>query len=138
MTSEALELARTGDDGSAQAQAHNVLGVIARSEGDADVAFEHLGRSLELARELGDGRAETAALNNLALVERDAGTLSAALDLTTRALTVCANYGDRHREAALQSNLATCITPRPRGRGHDASEARREHAHAGNWKLVSW
>ncbi|MEO6471744.1 MAG: AAA family ATPase [Aeromicrobium sp.] len=103
---EALALAQTADDPRAQAQAHNMLGVIARSHGDPKGALEHLKRSLELALELSDGPAEAAALNNLALVERDAHAIPTALELTERALTICANYGDRHREAALENNLA--------------------------------
>ena len=106
LTREALALAETADDVQAQAQAHNVLGVISRGDGDHAAASEHLQRSLDLAGELGDGPAEAAALNNLALVERDAGAFGDALELTNRALVLCASYGDRHREAALENNLA--------------------------------
>jgi len=103
---EALNLADAADDSRAEAQVHNILGVFARSRGDADEALDHLQRSLDLAREFCDGPAEGAALNNLALVHRDAGALPAALELTERALAICADYGDRHREAALENNLA--------------------------------
>jgi predicted ATPase len=103
---EALALAERADDQRAQAQAHNILGVMARSSGDLDAALSHLQRSLGLARELGDGPAEAAALNNLALVERDAGEVADALALTEQALALCSVYGDRHREAALENNLA--------------------------------
>ena len=103
---EALELAEAADDLQAEAQAHNILGVFARSRGEAVDALDHLGRSLEIAQHLGDGPAEGAALNNLALVHRDDGELDAALELSERALTLCADYGDRHREAALENNLA--------------------------------
>ncbi|MFL6106343.1 MAG: ATP-binding protein [Marmoricola sp.] len=103
---DALVLAQTAGDLRAEAQAHNILGVISRSEGDRTAALEHLRRSLQLAGELDDGPAEAAALNNLALVERDAQEYGDALELTTRALSLCARYGDRHREAALENNLA--------------------------------
>jgi DNA-binding SARP family transcriptional activator/predicted ATPase len=103
---EALELAEAAADSRAEAQARNMLGVLARHEGDPRTAFEHLERSLEQARQLGDPEAEAAALNNLALVKRDAGELDPALELTERALGLCADYGDRHREAALENNLA--------------------------------
>ena len=103
---EALGLAESAGDRRAEAQAHNILGVIARSTGDVDTALDHLRRSLDLARELGDGPAEAAALNNLALVERDAAAFAEALELTEQALALCSVYGDRHREAALENNLA--------------------------------
>ena len=103
---EALGLAESAGDRRAEAQAHNILGVIARSTGDVDTALDHLRRSLDLARELGDGPAEAAALNNLALVERDSEAFAEALELTEQALALCSIYGDRHREAALENNLA--------------------------------
>ena len=106
---EALGLAETAGDRLAEAQAHNILGVIARSTGDVDSAHQHLRRSLDLARELGDGPAEAAALNNLALVERDAGVFTEAIELTGQALALCSVYGDRHREAALENNLADLL-----------------------------
>ena len=102
----ALSLAQAAGDRRAEAQAHNMLGVLARAEGERQTAHEHLLRSLELAQELNDASAETAALNNLALLKRDAAEVSAAIELTGRALTVCVRYGDRHREAALENNLA--------------------------------
>jgi DNA-binding SARP family transcriptional activator len=103
---EALALAEAASDRRAQAQAHNMLGVLTRSEGECEPAVEHLELSLELARELGDAPAEAAALNNLALLKREAGELDTAVELTERALALCARYGDRHREAALENNLA--------------------------------
>ena len=106
LAQEALGLAESAADRLAETQAHNILGVIARSTGDVHGALDHLRRSLDLARELGDGPAEAAALNNLALVERDAGEIAEALGLTEQALALCSVYGDRHREAALENNLA--------------------------------
>ncbi len=103
---DALALAEAASDRRAEAQAHNMLGVLARTEGEADAALEHLERSLVLARELDDAPAEAAALNNLALLRRDADDLPAALELTESALALCSRYGDRHREAALENNLA--------------------------------
>jgi DNA-binding SARP family transcriptional activator/predicted ATPase len=103
---EALALAETAADLRAQAQAHNMLGVLARNAGQSQPALERLERSLALARELRNDPAQAAALNNLALVKRDAGELPEALALTESALALCAAYGDRHREAALENNLA--------------------------------
>jgi DNA-binding SARP family transcriptional activator len=103
---EALALAEAAGDRRAEAQAYNMLGVLARGAGDVGGSVAHLERSLELARELRDEAAEAAALNNLALLRRDEGVLQDALDLTERALALCSRYGDRHREAALENNLA--------------------------------
>jgi predicted ATPase len=103
---EALELADAAADRHALAQAHNMLGMLARSRGDLARAREELQRSLRLADELADSPARAAALNNLALVERDAGELESARRLTETALELSAAYGDRHREAALENNLA--------------------------------
>lgn len=103
---DALALAQAAGDRRAQAQAHNLLGVLARSAAEPEVALEHLQRSLDLARELDDVSAHAAALNNQALVRRDAGELDVALELTRQALALCASHGDRHREAALENNLA--------------------------------
>ncbi len=103
---DALALAEAAHDRRAEAQAHNMLGVLDSNDGAVDRAREHLERSLELAQELADSPAEAAALNNLALLRRDAGDLPAALQLTEAALTLCSRYGDRHREAALENNLA--------------------------------
>lgn len=103
---EALDTADAAGDRLAQAQAHNMLGVLARSRGELASAREELEHSLALADELGDSAARAAALNNLALVERDAGELETARRLTETALGLCAAHGDRHREAALENNLA--------------------------------
>jgi tetratricopeptide (TPR) repeat protein len=103
---EALAAAEAALDRHAEAQAHNMLGMLARSRGDLGRAREELEPSLALAEELRDSPARVAALNNLALVERDAGDLDSARRLTERALELCAAYGDRHREAALENNLA--------------------------------
>jgi predicted ATPase len=106
MAAEALQLAESGGDERAQAQAHNLLGVLARGAGRHDAARQELERSVTLSERLGDPSARTAALNNLALVARDAGEIDRALALTEEALALCAAEGDRHREAALENNLA--------------------------------
>ncbi len=106
LAQEALALAREASDARGQAQAHNVLGVLARGRGDHAGAAAHVERSLALAIVLRDEPAQAAALNNLALVRRDAGDLDEARELTVRALALCVAAGDRHREAALENNLA--------------------------------
>jgi len=149
LATEALSLAQEAGDHRAEAQAHNLLGVLARNGGELELAREQLERSLALARELGDDPAQAAALNNLALVRRDAGEPAEALELTGEALALCAAYGDRHREAALENNLADLHHAAGRG---DEAMAHLKRAVAifsdvgGDeatrlpeiWKLVSW
>jgi DNA-binding SARP family transcriptional activator/predicted negative regulator of RcsB-dependent stress response len=146
---EALALAEEAGDQRALTQAHNLVGMLARSEGDLDAAGEELAQSRRLAEELEDEPAQVAALNNLALVARDAGRLDEALELTTKALEACSAYGDRHREAALENNLADLH--------HEAGRRDEAMAHLKRavaifaevggdeatrlpeiWKLVSW
>jgi DNA-binding SARP family transcriptional activator len=103
---EALALAESAGDPRALAQAHNMLGVLARNSGKLPSARAELEASLELARKLRDEPAQAAALNNLALLERDSGEPGGALELTESALRLCVDYGDRHRQAALENNLA--------------------------------
>ncbi len=106
LAAEARALAETAADRRALAQAHNVLGMLARGASRLQSAGAELERSLAIAEELDDTSARTAALNNLALVAREAGEVDRALVLTQRALVLCAGQGDRHREAALENNLA--------------------------------
>jgi DNA-binding SARP family transcriptional activator len=147
--SEARGLAEVAADRRALAQAHNMLGVLARTDGDLTTARTELEHSIQLAEELGEAPAQVAALNNLALAERDASELDRALELTGRARELCAAYGDRHREAALENNLADLHHAAGRDEeamGHlkravvifadvGADEATRLPE---IWKLVSW
>jgi DNA-binding SARP family transcriptional activator len=142
-------LAEAAADRHAQAQAHNLLGVLASGAGRMEVAHAELERSLALAEELENGSARVAALNNLALVARGAGELERALELTQEALTLCAALGDRHREAALENNLADLH--HATGRSAESMEhlkravaifseigADEETRLPEIWKLVSW
>lgn len=146
---EAQRLSEAAGDRDAEAQAHNMLGMLARSRGELARARSELQRSLSLAEWLGDSPAQAAALNNLALVARDARELRGSLKLTERALELCAMCGDRHREAALQNNLADLH----HAAGHsDEAMAHLKQAVAifaevgadeatrlpGIWKLTSW
>jgi DNA-binding SARP family transcriptional activator len=106
LTQEALQLAGRAADLSAQAQSHNMLGMLARNNGDLPVARQHLQHSLDIAQQLNYLDARVAALNNLALVLHESGETGEAIDLTRQALDLCHTYGDRHREAALHNNLA--------------------------------
>ncbi|MDQ3894287.1 MAG: tetratricopeptide repeat protein [Actinomycetota bacterium] len=144
----ALELAETVDDESALAQAHNLLGILAKSSGELTRAREHLERSLPLAERLGDPSARVAVLNNLALLAREERDLERAVKLTESALSLCAAQGDRHREAALHNNLADLLNAL--GRSDEAmahlkravalfAEVGEEGAMQPEiWKLVEW
>ena len=114
LAQRALELAEASTDQRAagqraHAQAHNVLGVLARHQGDLATAEHHLEQSLTVAAESGDRIAHVAALNNLSLVYAECNALDQALALITQALAECAALGDRHREAALHNNLADLL-----------------------------
>jgi DNA-binding SARP family transcriptional activator len=104
-----LELAQTVDDRQSLAQAHNILGILARGRGDLAAARTHLEHSLALAQAFSDPSARVAALNNLALVHSLAGEVDQAYSLLEEALALCAAQGDRHREAALHNNLADLL-----------------------------
>lgn len=92
--------------GLAQAHAHNILGILARTRGEWDAARQHLQASVSLAEQINAPGAHAAALNNLALVARACGSDAEALDLAQRALVIVTREGDRHRQAALHNQLA--------------------------------
>lgn len=102
----ALNIADTTDDPSARAQAHNMLGILARKEGDFDHAHFHLKHSVEIAESLNEISMHIAALNNLALTLTDMQQFAEAQRLLEEALEQCQRQGDRHHEAALHNNLA--------------------------------
>lgn len=106
LAARSLHLAQTTGDRRAQAEAHNLLGILARNRGDLIQAVHHLAQSLELAEALGDPGARVAALNNLALAHHAGGDTGLAVVLAARALVLCESQGDRHRAAALHNNLA--------------------------------
>ncbi len=106
LAQQALTLAEEARDARGLAQAHNLLGLIARRRGDWPRARAYLEQSVTLAEALNDPDARAAALNNLASICRESGDLPRALHLTEDALALCQSIGDRHREAALHNNLA--------------------------------
>jgi predicted ATPase/DNA-binding SARP family transcriptional activator len=106
---KALSLAESGGERRSRAQAHNVLGILARSRGDLDEARAHLEQSLRLVEQGSDPDARVAAMNNLALAYGAAGESDRALGLGRAALALCLTYGDRHRQAALHNNLADLL-----------------------------
>jgi tetratricopeptide (TPR) repeat protein len=122
----ALDLAETSTDLPALAQAHNILGMLARSTGDYDQAIHELTQSLAIADELKELGSRVAALNNLALVYRDAGDIDQAIAHNQAALELCRQQGDRHREAALLNNLADLLHRQER-RIYGLSQACRSH-----------
>jgi DNA-binding SARP family transcriptional activator/tetratricopeptide (TPR) repeat protein len=106
LAEEALKLAGEAGDQRALAQAHNILGILASSQGRHEAAREHLEESLRLAEMLGDPGSQAAALNNLAHAYGRQGEHAAAIRLVEQALRLAHTQGDRHREAALHNNLA--------------------------------
>ena len=119
---DALAAAESADDRLGMAQAHNILGILARSRGDYAGAVEHLERGLAIAETLPDPSSRIAsriaALNNLALARADSGDLTQATALAEQALALVVALGDRHREAALRNNLADLL--HAAGRDEDA------------------
>lgn len=146
---EALRLAEAAHDPLAQAQAHNMLGMLASSAGQPDEAITHLERSLALAEERADSAARAAALNNLALAYAARGNTAQAQTHAEAALALAATQGDRHREAALHNNLADIF--HRAGQADDAMRHLKQsvaiYAEIGGeagavqpeiWKLVEW
>jgi predicted ATPase len=149
LAGDAVGLAEAAGDSPALAQAHNILGILARGRGELASARDHLTLSLEVAEQLDDPTATVAALNNLALSHGALGEVSEALSLAERALDLCVSQGDRHREAAVRNNIADLL--------HAAGESDAAMSHlkqavsifaeigAGEatrqpeiWKLIEW
>ncbi|HZC07668.1 MAG TPA: AAA family ATPase [Ktedonobacterales bacterium] len=105
----ALRLATAASDLQALAQAHNILGALANSQGDSALALSHLEESLKLAERLDDVSTRAAALNNLALALHASGQIERALPMAEAALALTVAQGDRHHEAALHNNVADLL-----------------------------
>ncbi|MGH2838183.1 MAG: ATP-binding protein, partial [Thermoleophilaceae bacterium] len=146
---KALGLAERAGDTSALAQAQNVVGLLARADGDVEAAVSAFSTSARLAESLSDQTAHIAALNNLALAYGDARDYERAIEYAGRALELCATQHDRHREAAIHNNLADLLHAAGRAdesMGH-LKEAVTIFAEIGSsepqpqpeiWKLVEW
>lgn len=106
LAQHSLSLAQSSGDPLALAQAHNVLGMFDRAQGNASAAVEHLQASLAAAQESSNLLAQAAALNNLSLALLDLQRLDEAETYNRQALQYCVQVGDRHSEAALLNNLA--------------------------------
>ncbi|MBW4436320.1 MAG: AAA family ATPase [Pleurocapsa minor GSE-CHR-MK-17-07R] len=89
-----------------KAQAHNILGILARKQEVFNLAVDHLSQSLRIAATLEDRGMHVAALNNLALTLSDSGEYARSEQLLREALELCLQQGDVHHAAALQNNLA--------------------------------
>lgn len=106
LAQHSLTLAQSSGDMLALAQAHNVLGMFERAQGNAHVALEHLQESLAAAQSSSNPLAQAAALNNLSLALMDLNRLDEAETFNWQAMQISVQVGDRHREAALLNNLA--------------------------------
>ena len=87
-----------------QAEVFNILGLLARMQGDQAGAIEAFSASLSLTEDRDE--LIIAASNNLALVYIDTAAWTEAEALLQTAIKRCQKIGDRHREAALYNNLA--------------------------------
>lgn len=148
LAAASLAEAQASDDPDAEAQAENLLAMLARRAGEEELARTHLRRSLERAGLADDPSTRVGALNNLALLERATGRLETALDLTDEALRRCVLMGDRHREAALRNNRADLLHAlgRPREAAEELIRSVSAFVEVGDppglepaiWKLVDW
>jgi tetratricopeptide (TPR) repeat protein len=142
-------LAESGDDPLALAQAHNLLGILARAQQDYKQALGHLEQSLSYICQLDDPQGKIAALNNLALAQADLDDRRAALETVVQAIDESLQLGDRHLEAALRSNYADIL--RADGNTEEAIQQlkmaaiifaeigqRVEDWEPEIWKLVEW
>jgi DNA-binding SARP family transcriptional activator/predicted ATPase len=93
-------------DALAQANSHNILGILARRQGNTQEAHTHFQASRELSQQHNLLDAHIAALNNLALLAAAAGDYTHSQQLLESALNLCLTWGDRHWQAALHNNLA--------------------------------
>ncbi len=131
------------------ARAEDLLGILARGQGDLTAARAHLERSCEAAAAGADPGPQVAALNSLALVHADLGNRDRAIALTREALVLCERQGDRHRQAALENNLADLL--QAEGRPDEAMEhlkravaifaevgGRPDELQPEIWKLIEW
>jgi tetratricopeptide (TPR) repeat protein len=149
LANQALEHSEASGDPNAVAQSHNIMGILARDQGDLVEAEKHLRKSLSMAMEMENKAAEVAARNNMALVFADKGDFTSGLENAENALEISIARGDRHREAALQNNIADLLQAAGQGEaamervkqsvaiyaeiGVDAGEYQPEI-----WKLVEW
>ena len=149
LAQESLALAEKTQDTLALAQAHNLLGILARADQQLELAAQHLVESLELTKNLENSTVQIAALNNLALAQADQSQYHLAVENIVRALEVCILLGDRHLEAAIRNNHADLL--RASGKAETAmvqlKEALTIFSDIGQraedwdpeiWKLVEW
>jgi tetratricopeptide (TPR) repeat protein len=149
LAEQALSLAKATNDLPGVARAEDLLGILARGQGDLQSARAHLERSREAAAASDDPGPQIAALNSLALVHADLGHRDRAVELTREALVLCERQGDRHRQAAIENNLADLL--RADGRQEEAMEhlkravtifadvgGQPEELRPEVWKLVEW
>ena len=105
----AAELAEASGDTGSVAQAHNIMGLLARNERDFPSAYRHLSLSLELADVADNRTVRIAALNNLALAHRATITGSSRSRETAtgrrRSTTICDLYHDAGRADEAMSQL---------------------------------
>jgi tetratricopeptide (TPR) repeat protein/DNA-binding SARP family transcriptional activator len=94
----ALGVARRANDRSAQAQAHNDLGLAYWMQGRFDEAQAHHEQALAMCRQVGDRYGEGVALGGLGRVCRTQGRFEQAQGYDEASLAICREVGDRRGE----------------------------------------
>ena len=109
LAQKSLDLALKSHDKRSIAQAHNILGILARDDGNYAEAINHLEDSITIASDIKSVGAQIAALNNLALVHFADDNLEIALELAQSAVILCGQIGAKHQEAALYSHIGDIL-----------------------------
>lgn len=94
------------------ARSYEHRGLVARQQGDLQMAQRHHRRSLEINRELDDRGYAAASLNNLGLVARECGNLDEAEEYHRLCLEIQQDLGDHHDAAKTLNNLGTVAQKR--------------------------
>ncbi len=149
LAQRSLNFAIQSDDKQALAQAHNILGILARDDGHYVDAIKHLEYSVMIAREINNISVQIATLNNLALVHFADDNFDVALELVQSAVSLCVQIGAQHQEAALYSHIADILFQMNRVTESQAYQVKSasiftEIDHVDGivqpeiWKLVEW
>jgi tetratricopeptide (TPR) repeat protein len=101
----ALELACRVRDRTAQARAHNDLGIFCRLLGHYQQALSHHQQSFDLARELGDLRGQARSLDSLGSVYWRLGRYQDAITCHQHSLALARECGDQRDQASSLGNL---------------------------------
>jgi tetratricopeptide (TPR) repeat protein len=105
----ALAVASRMGDRSAQAQAHNDLGLAHSRQGQYERALDCHQQSLTIYQELGDRRGQAASLNNLGIVHQRQGRYDQALACHQQSLAIRRELGDPYGQAESLRDLGVAL-----------------------------